>query len=128
MSFQQEEHVPWYFVDHEDFSDRFFYYGTGGLYDPKNYTIEPWLLGGGRVGLSRSAWRAPTLSGFARGFLLSQSVAFIGLGLVGAILDPLDRGEGGLDEHIGSVYDWVDAGNQATNWWASLPWPYFLMD
>ena len=83
-----------------NFNERFAYYGTGGLYDPKNYTVEPWLLGGGTVGWTRSAWSRPTLAGFGRGFLLSQSLAFFGVGVIGAVWDPLEKFEGeGLDEY-----------------------------
>ena len=62
------------------------------MLDPKNYTIEPWILGGGTI----KPLKPPTLAGFARGFLLSQTIAFAGVGLVGAIFDPLDVNEGGL--------------------------------
>jgi len=85
-----------------NFNERFAYYGTGGLYDPKNYTIEPWLLGGGTVGWSRSAWTAPSAAGFGRGFVLSQAIAVFGVGLIGAVWDPLEKFEGeGLDDTIG---------------------------
>jgi len=91
-----------------NFNERFVYYGTGGLLDPKNYTVEPWLLGGGSVGFHRSQWARPTLAGFGRGFLLSQTIAFVGVGVVGAVWDPLETFEGeGLDER--GVPTFIDA-------------------
>lgn len=117
LSFEQESPRPWYHVRHDDFYDRFAYYGTGGLYDPKNYTIEPWLLGGGTVGVTRGAWSRPTLYGFGRGFLLSQGFAFLGVGLIGAIFDPLDHNEGGLDEYIGSLHDTKENIESGLSWW-----------
>ncbi len=129
MSAPVESDLPW-FIPHSDdgdgwqtdFADRFLYYGTGGLYDPKNYTIEPWLLGGGTVGTTRAAWTRPTLAGFGRGLILSQAIAFVGFGLVGAVFDPLDRNEGGLDEHIGSLHDTKRNIDSFIDWWNNLPW------
>ena len=124
MSFEQPDR-PWYHVRHDDFSERFFYYGTGGLLDPKNYTVEPFYLSGGGS-LAFWKWNRSRWAAFGRGVAISQTAAFIGVGLLGAIFDPLDKNEGGLDEHIGSVYDWVESGNQATQWWQDLPWPDFM--
>lgn len=93
-----------------NFNERFLYYGTGGLLDPKNYTIEPWILGGGTVGFTKTAWSRPTLLGFGRGFLLSQTLAFVGVGVIGAVWDPLEQFPNeGLDE--AGVPSLIDAGN-----------------
>jgi len=88
--------------------ERFLYYGVGGLLDPKNYTLEPYLLSGGGSAAfwtwDKSRWGA-----FGRGFMQSQAIAFFGVGLLGAIFDPLGRDDdAGIDEIIGDVYDWRD--------------------
>ena len=46
MSFQTDGPPTWHVVDHGDWFQRFGYYGTGGLIDPKNYTVEPYLISG----------------------------------------------------------------------------------
>lgn len=88
------------------FQQRFLYYGTGGLYDPKNYTLEPYLLSG--AGDARFwRWDKARWAGFGRGFIQSQLIAFGAFGLIGAIWDPLGRDEGaGLDELVGDIFDW----------------------
>jgi len=94
-----------------NFNERFLYYGTWGLWDPKNYTIEPWFLGGGTIGWSKSAWSKPTLAGFGRGLLLSQTIAFVGVGFVGGVWDPLEQfPDEGLDDTLG-LPTLIDAGN-----------------
>ena len=73
-----------------NFARRFMYYGTGGLIDPKNYTVEPWALsGGGSAAFWR--WNRQRWKAFGKGVLKSQSLAFVGMGVVGAIWNPLDR-------------------------------------
>ncbi len=122
MSARGSDDVFWsYDPDHDKgwqgpFAERFLYYGAGGMLDPKNYTIEPWVLGGG------SLTKAPTMAGFARGFLISQAFAFAGVGLVGAIFDPLEQFEGGLDDHgfpsLIDANDWrMDAVSQMSRNW-----------
>lgn len=98
-----------------NFNERFIRYGTGGLWDPKNYTVEPWLLGGGTIGWTRAAWSRPTLAGFGHGLLLSQTIAFLGVGTIGAVWDPLEwYPDQGLDDDLG-VPTLIDAANVATS-------------
>jgi hypothetical protein len=86
--------------------ERFLYYGTGGLMDPKNYTLEPWVLSG-RGSAAFWTWDKTRWSAFGRGFAQSQAIAFFGIGLLGAIFDPLGRDDdAGLDEIWGDIYDW----------------------
>jgi len=86
--------------------ERFLYYGTGGLMDPKNYTLEPWALsGGGSAKFWR--WDRARWGAFGRGFISSQALAFLGFGLVLSIWDPLGRDDdAGIDELIGDIFDW----------------------
>ncbi len=107
------------------FAERFLYYGTGGLMDPKNYTLEPWALsGGGSAAFWK--WNKTRWAAFGKGVLTSQSVAFAGMGMVGAIFDPLGYNEGGLDELIGDVYDWKSAfDDTATGRSVSRTWTVF---
>ena len=61
------------------FVNRFMYYGTGGLMDPKNYTVAPWSLsGGGSAAFWK--WDKTRWGAFGRGVLQSQLVAFAGMG------------------------------------------------
>ena len=111
-----------------NFGRRFMYYGTGGLIDPKNYTVEPWALsGGGSAAFWR--WDRARWGAFGRGVLKSQSIAFVGMGVVGAVWDPLDYNEGGLDEHIGSLPEWrdsADAGLKSFSKTYQRKWPSIL--
>ncbi len=111
-----------------NFVDRFMYYGTGGLIDPKNYTVEPWAIsGGGSAAFWR--WDRHRWAAFGKGVLLSQSIAFVGMGVVGAIWDPLDYTDGGLDEHIGSLPEWRDASQSGIDSFLELMsnrWPDVL--
>ena len=86
--------------------ERFLYYGTGGLLDPKNYTLEPWVFSG-RGSIAFWRWDAARWAAFGEGMLISQSVAFVGVGILGAIFDPLGKFEGeGMDEVWGDIFDW----------------------
>jgi hypothetical protein len=103
--------------------ERFLFYGTGGLMDPKNYTVEPYVLSG-----SGSAafwtWDKARWASFGKGFLRSQSIAFFGVGVIGAIFDPLGRDDdAGLDEVWGDIFDWgvprdMDSASRSLSTWA----------
>lgn len=91
---------------HGSFQERFLLYGAGGMLDPKNYTAEPWALsGGGSIRFwqwDKARWRA-----FGRGFQTSQTFAFFGVGLLGAVFDPLGLDDdAGLDDIWGDIFDW----------------------
>ncbi len=85
---------------------RFATYGSGGLLDPKNYTIEPYAYsGGGSAAFWR--WDRARWGTFGMGFIASQAVAFLGVGLIGMIFDPLGiDDDAGMDEIWGDVFDW----------------------
>ena len=82
------------------FADRFVAYGSGGLLDPK-MPIEAYAFGrGSTAGITTLAgWRALGVRGFLVGAGTSMAVAVVGAGLVGAVFDPLEYNEGGLDEY-----------------------------
>lgn len=97
---------------HSEWQDRFLVYGLGGLFDPKNYTFEPWVYSG--AGDPRVwKWSSARWAAFGRGVFISQVVAFYGVGTVGAFTDFLGLYEGeGTDELHGDIFDWgewVDA-------------------
>jgi hypothetical protein len=99
--------------------ERFLFYGTGGLLDPKNYTLEPYALSGG--GSAKFwAWDKARWASFGKGFLQSQAIAFFGVGVIGAIFDPLGRDDdAGLDEVWGDIFEWVEpSGEHSLSTWA----------
>ena len=81
------------------FAERFSYYGSAGLLDPK-MPLEAYALRTGSLSgiTTRAGWSALGLRGFAIGASISMAGAVVGLGFAGAILDPFDVNEGGLDE------------------------------
>ncbi len=87
-----------------DFGERFAYYGSAGLLDPK-MPVEAYVLrtGSTRGILTRAGWAAVGLRGFAIGAGLSMGMAVVGLGIAGAVFDPFDVNEGGLDEYYRPV-------------------------
>jgi hypothetical protein len=91
--------------------------------DPKNYTLEPYVLsGGGDARFWR--WDKARWSSFGKGFVKSQSIAFLGVGIFGAIFDPLGKDEGaGMDEIWGDIYDW-EVDKLPQNWVRDLNWTY----
>ena len=90
---------------HGNFRDRFLYYGTGGLLDPK-MPVEAYVFGRGSTqGITtRAGWSSLGFRGFALGASASLSLAVLGAGFVGAIFDPLSYNEGGVDDFIYPVF------------------------
>ncbi len=88
------------------FVDRFVAYGSGGLLDPK-MPAEAYAFGRGSTAgiFTLAGWRALGVRGFLVGAGTSMAMASIGTGLVGAIFDPFEYNEGGLDEYI-SLLRW----------------------
>ena len=88
------------------FNQRFLFYGSGGLLDPK-MPAEAYAFGrGSTAGIFTAAgWRSLGIRGFAYGAASSISFAVLGAGLIGAVFDPLEYNEGGLDDYT-ALFRW----------------------
>ncbi len=83
-----------------NFAERFVYYGSGGLLDPKMPVEAYYLRTGSFRGITtRAGWAALGVRGFAIGAGYSMAGAVVALGIAGAIIDPFDVNEGGLDTY-----------------------------
>lgn len=89
--------------------DTFATYGAGGMVDPKNYTLEPYVISG-RGTTAFWTWNRARWGAFGMGFLASQAFALLGVGTIGMIFDPFGISEdSGMDEIWGDVFDWNEA-------------------
>ncbi len=94
------------------FNSRFIHYGAAGLLDPK-MPVEAYVFGTGSTAgiFTLSGWRSLGIRGFAAGAASSVGMAVLGAGLIGAIFDPLEYNEGGLDDHI-PIFRWKTGWNR----------------
>ena len=119
--------LDWSNQDHEwfpNFAERFAYYGSGGLFDPK-MPAEAYLYRTGSLrGITtRAGWAALGVRGFAIGAGLSLAGAIVGLGFAGAVLDPFNVNEGGLDEYyrpvVNAFFEATEPSSTLSSWYPS---------